>query len=567
MATLDATQLGRYADLAKLLLKHGRRDLVSGTGLDEFVIDQDVPEGDQDAAQSLAADLEALGPTYIKLGQLLSTRVDLLRPAYTDALTRLQDEVAPFPISELEQIVEEDFGIKLRHLYDEFDREPLAAASLGQVHRAQLRSGREVVVKVQRPGIRETVRDDMEALASLAELADRRTDAGRTYGFAQMLAQFRRSLAGELDYRREAANLVLFGELTAGYRHLVVPQPVEELCSSRVITMDYLPGRKVTDIGDLGLLDVDARPIVEELFHAYLRMILVEGVIHADPHPGNVLLGDDGRLGLIDLGMVATIPQRVRSQVVKLMLALGDADGEEAAEVLATMGHPLKNYDPAGFRDEVSHLVSRAVALGGEVQAGSVLVELSRLSGDFGLRPPHEMSMVGKALLNLDQVTSHLDPTFAPAEAIRENVSDIFRSGMKTSLGGTIAAAIEMKELAAAFPRRANRILEALAEGELRLRVDAFNEARVLGVVQQVTNRLTMGIVLAALTIGAALMMRVETSARIWGYPAIAIILFLLAAIAGFLLVISIVLGERRATKGVRSSRSGAGGPPHGGTG
>lgn len=268
-----------------------------------------------------------------------------------------------------------------------------------------------------------------------------------------------------------------------------------------------------------------------------------------------MLLTDDGRLGLIDFGMVATIPQRVRSQVVKLMLALGDADGENAAEVLASMGHPLKDYDPAGFRNEVSHLVSRAVALGGDVQAGSVLVELSRLSGDFGLRPPPEMSMVGKALLNLDQVTAHLDPTFAPAEAIRENVSDIFNSGMKTSLSGTIAAAIEMKEFAAAFPRRANRILEVLSEGELSLRVDAFNEPRVLGVLQQIANRLTMGLVLAALTIGAALLMRVETTVRIWGYPAIAMVLFLLAALSGLVLVVSIVLGERRASRGVRAAR------------
>lgn len=283
MPGLDTSQLWRYRDIAKLLIKHGRRDLVSGTGLDEFLVETEVPEGDQQAAESLAADLESLGPTYIKLGQLLSTRVDLLRPAYTEALTRLQDDVAPFPFDEVEQTVQEDIGIALRHLYQDFDEQPLAAASLGQVHRATLRGGRQVVVKVQRPGIRETVRGDMEALASLAEMADRRTDIGRTYGFAQMLAQFRRSLAGELDYRREASNLVRFGELTAGYDQLVVPQPVERLCSSRVITMDFVPVRKVTEVGNLGMLDVEATPLVQQLFHAYLRMILVEGIIHADP--------------------------------------------------------------------------------------------------------------------------------------------------------------------------------------------------------------------------------------------------------------------------------------------
>jgi ubiquinone biosynthesis protein len=222
----------------------------------------------------------------------------------------------------------------------------------------------------------------------------------------------------------------LFRGLTSGYDRLIVPDTVPELCSSRVITMDYIEGRKVTDIGPLGLLDVDARPVVDQLFAAYLRMILVEGVIHADPHPGNVLLTPTGELALLDLGMVATVSERVRGRIVKLLLALSDGDGETCAEILAGMGHPLREYDPAGFRDHVSHLVSRAVALGGDVQAGSVIVELSRVSGQFGLRPPAEMSMIGKALLNLDQITAHLDPSFAPAEAIRGNVTEIMNSGL-----------------------------------------------------------------------------------------------------------------------------------------
>ncbi len=553
MGLASPAHYGTYVDLARLLVKHGRRDLVTDAGLDEFLVDEGPTAGDAARAESLAADLEAMGPTYIKLGQLLSTRVDLLPQAYTDALARLQDDVGPFDVAQVEEIIEEDLGVGIRHAYATFEREPLAAASLGQVHRATLRSGREVVVKVQRPGIREQVRSDMAALTALAEAADRRTDLGRTYGLTQLLAQFRRSLAGELDYRREASNLELFRGLTAEYDRILVPGTVPELSSSRVITMDYIEGRKVTDIGPLGLLDVDARPVVDQLFAAYLRMILVEGVLHADPHPGNVLLTPRGELALLDLGMVATVSERVRGRIVKLLLALSDGDGETCAEILAGMGHPLREYDPAGFRDHVSHLVSRAVALGGDVQAGSVIVELSRVSGQFGLRPPAEMSMIGKALLNLDQITSHLDPSFAPAEAIRDNVTSILNSGLTTSIGGVVTAAIETKEFAAALPRRANRILEAMSEGEFSIRVDAFNEARVLGVVQQVTNRLTMGIILAALTVGAALLMRVETSATIWGYPAIAIVLFLLAAVAGMLLVASIAVGERRARRGIRT--------------
>ena len=552
---LNPAHAARYAALARLLVRHGRSDVVSGVGFDEFLVEDERPEGSQGPAEELAADLEQMGPTYVKLGQLLSTRVDLLPPAYTEALTRLQDEVDPFPYDEVKAIVEEELGVSISNAFTSFDEKPLAAASLGQVHRATLRSGREVVVKVQRPGIRETVRDDMEALARLADFADRHTDVGRRYGFGQLLSQFRRSLAGELDYQREAANLVRLRQLTAEHPHLLVPEPVSDYTSSRVLTMDFVPGRKVTDVGPLGLLDVDGEPLVRDLFSAYLHMILVDGFLHADPHPGNVLLTPDGRLALIDLGMVATVPPRVQDSIVKLLLAISDADGEEAATVLAAMGSPLDGYDGGRFREDVSALVTRAVSLGGNVQAGAVLVELSRLSGVHGLRPPAEMAMVGKALLNLDQVTAHLDPGFAPAEAIRESVADIMGSGMRVSASGLMAAAIDAKELTANFPRRANKVMQNLAEGTFTVKVDAVDEARLLHVMQRLANRLTTGIVIAALVVGAALMMQVPTDSRILGYPSIAMVFFLLAAIGGAALVASIVVTDRKIARQEREAR------------
>jgi len=552
---LNPAHAARYAALARLLVRHGRSDVVSGAGFDEFLVEEERPEGSESAAESLAADLERMGPTYVKLGQLLSTRVDLLPPAYTEALTRLQDRVDPFPFEDVRAIVEEELGVSIGNAFGEFDELPLAAASLGQVHRATLRSGREVVVKVQRPGIRETVRDDMEALARLADFADSHTDVGRRYGFGQLLGQFRRSLAGELDYQREAANLRRLRQLTRDYKHLLVPEPVTDYTSSRVLTMDYVAGRKVTDVGPLGLLDVDGEPLVRDLFSAYLHMILVDGFLHADPHPGNVLLTPDGRLALIDLGMVATVPPRVQDSIVKLLLAISDADGEEAASVLAQMGSPLDGYDATRFREDVSALVTRAVSLGGDVQAGAVLVELSRLSGVHGLRPPAEMAMVGKALLNLDQVTQHLDPGFAPAEAIRESVADIMGSGLRVSASGVMAAAIDAKEFTANFPRRANKVMQNLAEGTFSVRVDAVDEARLLHVLQRLANRLTTGIVLAALVVGAALMMQVPTDSTILGYPSIAMVFFLLAAVGGAVLVVSIVVTDRKIAHQEKTAR------------
>jgi predicted unusual protein kinase regulating ubiquinone biosynthesis (AarF/ABC1/UbiB family) len=313
--------------------------------------------------------------------------------------------------------------------------------------------------------------------------------------------------------------------------------------------MDRIEGRKVTDIGRFGLLDLDTGEIVDQLFRAYLRMILDHGVLHADPHPGNLLLTDDGRLALLDLGMTAAVPPRVQDDVVKLLLSISDGDGEESANILAAMGHPLEGFDQAAFRDDVSHLVSDAVASGSDLRVGAVLVDLSRLSGVHGLRPPAEMSMIGKALLNLDQATTHLDPTFAPAEAIRDNVSEIFGSGLRTSPGGLLSAAIEAKTFTAQLPKRANRILDAMADGEFRLRVDAIDEQRLHVVLQRVANRLTLGLIIAATLLGAAFMMRVPSTWTILGYPGIAIAFFLGAALAGAALGVWIVTTDRKVAR------------------
>ena len=553
---LNPRHASRYADLAKLLIKYGRRDLVRGVGWDEFA----GPDGHDDRADgkadALAADLERMGPTYVKLGQLLSTRVDLLPPAYTEALTRLQDRVEPVPFADIEQLVTDELGVSLKHAFASFEPAPIAAASLGQVHRAQLPSGREVVVKVLRPGVREIVRDDMAALGDLAAYVDAHTEVGRRFGFVGLLDQFRRSLAAELDYRREAANLVRIGEIVADDPALLVPQPVADYTTACVLTMDYVEGRKVTDVGPLGRLDLDGADLVDQLFKAYLKMILVDGFFHADPHPGNVLLTPDHRLALIDLGMVHTVAPATQDELVKLLLAISEGNGDEAATILARMGRPFEDFNEAAFRAAVADLVTRSVALGSDVQAGAVLLDLSRVSGAEGLRPPAEMAMVGTALLNLDQVTTHLDPLFAPADAIRRHTAEILQTRMRPSAASIFAAVMEAKDFTTQLPGRLNRVMDAVADGRFGIKVDVIDEVRFLRILHRLANRVASGMVLAALIVGAALMMQVPTRSRILGYPAIAMVLFLLAALGGSVLLFSALLVDRRVERRNKS------GPP-----
>jgi ubiquinone biosynthesis protein len=550
--SLRPQHASRYKDIARLLVRYGRSDLVKEAGLDDVADhseESDVPP----KAEELADDLERMGPTYIKLAQLLSTRADIIPPPYARALSRLQDSVEPFGFEEVERIVTEELGVRLSRAFTSFDSTPLASASLGQVHRATMRDGREVVVKVQRPGIRERIAEDMEALAELAEFADRHSEAGRTYGFGELLEQFRRSLTGELDYRREAANLTAVAKIVSRYDRLVIPEPVEDFTTGKVLTMDYLRGRKITELGPLTKLELDGHELAEQLFEAYLDQILVEGFFHADPHPGNVLLTEDSRIALIDLGMVARVPGIMRKRLIKLLLALSDGNGKEAADAAVALGRPLEDFDAEGFRSQASDLVERNQgATVGELDAGSMVMELMRISGDHGLRLPPELSMLGKALLNLDQVARELDPEFDPSQAIRRHTDNILESEMRPSSGSAFATLLEARDFVEQLPRRVNKLMDAMAEGTFHLDVHAFDEVELMRGFQKLANRLVMGLVVAALIVGAAMLVQVDTASKLFGYPTLAIVCFMVAAACGCALLLSIVRSDRKVNEQTR---------------
>jgi ubiquinone biosynthesis protein len=549
--SLKPKHLGRYGDLARLLVKYGRRDLVEDAGLESAIPSDERGASDSDAAPEaaqLADDLERLGPTYIKLGQLLSTRADILPIAYMDALTRLQDDVEPFPGAEAERIIEDELGVRISKLFDEFDREPLAAASLGQVHRATLRGGRAVAVKVQRPGIRQRIMDDLDAFAEVAEFMDEHTDLGRRYGMGAMLDEFRTSLLRELDYLREARNLAVFGENMREYDRIVVPAPVMDYTTSRVLTMEFVHGVKVTDLPDVRRIELDGESLGDALFEAYLKQILVDGIFHADPHPGNVFLTDDDRIALIDLGMVGYVSEEMQQELLKLLIAISEGKGEDAAAVAAGMGVRLPDFDRRQYTHEIAQLVTmHKDATMGQIDVGRIVVEITRISGENGVRQPAELTLLGKTLLNLDRVAITLAPDFDVNDAIRRKAGGLMQRRMLRQLSPTqvLARALEMNEFVQELPGRMNRMLDRVADNQLRIRVDAIDEVELIAGMQKIANRITAGLVLAALIIGAAMLMQVETQVRILGYPALAILLFLGAVAGGLVLLYAILRHDR----------------------
>ncbi|HET7358101.1 MAG TPA: AarF/UbiB family protein [Nocardioidaceae bacterium] len=520
----------RYREIAALLLRHGRGDLVRSAGIDA-VLENRVEEGDPEAAAHLADELEAMGPTFVKLGQLLSSRVDLLAPAYIEALARLQDRVEPFDFEQVEEIVSSELGVRLSRVFSTFECEPLAAASLGQVHRATLRDGREVVVKVQRPGIRAQVRDDMEVLGDLADFVDGHTEAGQRYALAGLLEEFRRSLVDELDYRREADNLATMRALLADFEHIVVPAPHEGLTTGRVLTMDFVPGQKVTDLGPLGRMELDGAPLADELFAAYLKQVLDAGVFHADPHPGNVLVTQDGRLALLDMGMVARLKPATRDRLVKLFLAMADARPDEVARIAVSLGEKLPGFDASAFERAVADVVGRAADVSiGDLDTGAMVLELTRRAGDAGLRMDPRLVMLGKTLLNLDQVAATLDPDFEPREALHRHTTALMRSSMKTTPAAMLTSVLEAKEFVEALPGRVNRAFDAIGEGHFQLRVKAFDEDEFLRGLHKLANVAAAGMVLASMILASALLARASggtMSTENW----IALVVFVVAVL------------------------------------
>ena len=552
--TRSDSSLARSAQILGFVLKY--RNAGVFTGLDDFDAATEFAPEPTDAPNSLAEsfvnDLEALGPTFIKIGQALSTRPDMVPPAYLAALERIQDDVDPLDMAEVRAVVEEELGAKLSTVFATFDESPLGSASLAQVHRATLRDGREVAVKVQRPDIVQGIHADLDVLAGVADKADRWTDAGRRARFGEWVHEFRKALLAELDYRTEAEHLERFGTHFEDYPELFVPTPIWDLTRKRVLTMTLVKGVKATSLGGLRRTEQDLAPLATAVMRGYLDQVFVHGEIHADPHPGNLLVTTDGRIALLDLGMVAHVPPRQRERLLKLLFAAVDGRGEEVAAEAIGMGVRLEDFDETRYIREVGQLVARyAARSGGRSQSeGRLMLELVMLASACGLRTPPEMSLLGKTLLNLEAVCTALDPELDVKKIVEDHLEKIMKLRLKQAFSPARLASevIELQALVREAPRKLSDILSLAAENKLQVRLAGLDESRLMENLQKIANRISTGIITAALILASALLMRLEGGPRLLGYPALAAVLFVVAAALGLAIVVSALLRDRNAT-------------------
>jgi predicted unusual protein kinase regulating ubiquinone biosynthesis (AarF/ABC1/UbiB family) len=581
--------LPRLASTIGLFTRYGLTDFAKQQGLDGLGHDPEPGEdhaGSPRRAEAFRKRLVELGPAYIKLGQVLSTRPDLIPESYIGQLERLQDDVDPIPLDQVQEIIEQELRGRLSKLFASFDAEPLGTASLGQVHAAELRDGRPVVVKVQRPNIRNALADDVEFFHELATFLSEHTPAGARIDLIGIVQQLERALRDELDYRIEARSAATFRRTLAEFPRILVPRVIEAYTTERVLTTERVRGSKIGSISPLTRLEHDFHPVAEELTRAYLKQITIDGHFHADPHPGNmfvvlpestnpptpseVVANDrraerrravtplsrieneaqrqaapqpddvDVKLALIDFGMTARLSDSLRRQVVRLLLDLADNRGDDAAEAMVEIGTELPGFDREAYVREIASLLTRNYNLSlAELDTGKVLYELINTSYQSGLRLPAELTLLAKALFNLDTVTRSIDPTYSPIPTIREFGNQIVAERARRDLNPRrlYQLATEGSDFVMALPHRLDLITSRMASNEFQTKVDVPQLTLMMEALQKVANRVFSGLVLAGLLVASAMLMQYRRALGTTG--------FVFAGVIGVWMVLAILWSDR----------------------
>ncbi len=548
---MELNQLNNYAKFFRFILKYYNSDVMksaSASALNEIEKEEQSEETFNQKPEELVEDLKRMGPTYVKLGQLLSTRPDLLPEEYLQALANLQDDVDTIPFAEVEKIFEEEIGVKINKAFTLFDPQPLASASIGQVHRALLPSGRPVAVKIQRPGVRKNFIEDLDTLKEVSALAVKHSKNAEKYALDNIIEELRFVLLNELDYNKEFQNLLTMRENLKNYDHIIVPEPVKEYSSSKILTMDFIEGKKITSIGSLQKIETDFTPLMDDLVKSYIQQIIVDGFAHADPHPGNIHLTEKNQVALMDLGMVAKFSPKLQEKIMMLLMGMSKKDGDEITDALLEMSeYDAKKVNLENFRKNINRLVMNSTSNNAEdMETGRVLIQMNRVAAEEGIKLAVELNILGKILLNMDQIVAVLTPKYDLQKAIRKFMEEMVNKKMKQQLKpeNMYGYLLENKKLAEALPSRLNKISENLASNQFELKVNALDEERLTDGFQKVANRITSGLIIAAMIIGAALLMRIPSTYSIMGYGILPFVFFIIAIGLGLYLVYNIMFRD-----------------------
>lgn len=506
----------RYRRIANILMRHGLGFFVGVGGLGKFVpfhrgllghARRDEP---YTRPEHVRMAFEDLGPTFIKFGQILSTRADLLPPEYQAEFAKLQDGAPPVPITAVRATIERELGAPPEQLFASFGETPLATGSLGQAHLATLHDGTEVVVKVRRPGIVEQIEEDLETLAELAGIAVRRWEAAAQYDAVGLIEEFAQTLRAELDYDREAQNAQRFANMFATDRSMRVPRVYRDLSTSRVLTLERMHGLKISDLPALDSAQINRPALARRATGALLKMIFEERFFHADPHPGNFFIEPDGTIALIDFGMVGEVDTRTRDRLGQFLMAVTGRDPDRLVDAFFDLGIGGRGAQRDALRRDLDHLVSRAYDHQlADIRLGPLLGEAQAVARRHRLRLPANLALLLKTLVMAEGLAAQLDPGFQMAEALEPYARELMlrQYSPQTFARALGRAGIEASQLGVELPQRLRRLLGDLERGGVEIGVRPAGLEPMLARLERLANRIVLGIIAAALINGLAVLM------------------------------------------------------------
>ncbi|MDF9297684.1 ABC1 kinase family protein [Geobacillus stearothermophilus] len=541
--------IGRYHEIAASLLRHGFGMIVDELGFSSFLslpprwkAEQGKKEG-KTVGERLRLVLEELGPTFVKLGQIASTRPDLIPAPIISELEKLQDQVPPFPFADVRRIVEAEFGSSLETLFRSFEEMPLAAASLGQVHRAVLPSGQAVAVKVQRPHIAARVETDLEILQDLAVLAERRLDWAASYRLSEIVDELAKSLRQELDYTIEARHAAAFAEQFAGDSLVYVPGVFWDYTTKTVLTMEYVEGIKLGEIERLKEEGYSLKALAERLTKTVLKQMFEHGFFHGDPHPGNVFVLSNGVLAFIDFGLMGRLRPNVRHHLSSLIIALMRQSTDGVLAAIYGLGLVPDEADEEKLRDDIDDLREKYYRVPlGEISLGEAVGDLLTVAFRHGIRIPSDLTLLGKALLTVEGVVEMLDPQFRIMDVAEPFGRKLLKDRLRPDRVAETAwrRVADYGEMLLRLPDSVKELAKIMRRGKLQLEMTASDLEAFLHKLDQISNRLSISIVLLSWSIVMAGMMIASSFGRqsmlLWKFPAVEIGLGVSAFLFGWLL-------------------------------
>ncbi len=506
----------RFRQITRIFVKNGLGYLVHRLGLESFAplrnrfaLRKCEREPDLCLADKLTLTLMELGPTFVKLGQLLSTRTDFLPPAFVDAFEKLQDRVSPFPIEQVKEQVASELG-PVDDIFEFFDPDPLAAASIGQVHRARLKSGEKVIVKVQRPNLEKQMENDLEIIVDLARFIEKRSPDAARIGLLGMIEDYAKMLRMELDYDREAKNTERMGHHFAKNESVVIPRVYWKYTTRRILTEEYIEGIKLSDLAAIDAYGWDRSKLSYLGAQAFLSQVMVYGFFQADPHPGNILVLDENKIAFIDFGQTGVLTENRLNKLGEFLLGIEKKDLDRTMSAMYDLGILNEDVDLDDFEGEFGNIIEAVYSSKLEdINITRLFKEIQALSHRFHMRIPNYLSAVMKAFITLEGVGKKLDPKFNFAEAIRPVIEQVMEQRMKPSgIYRSMRRRYYRKvKTLLSFPANLNKLVEAAADGRLEITHKIEFEAGVERKLGQLTNRLSASLLVAGGLLSSSLLL------------------------------------------------------------